>query len=245
MPNLRQQLKHDRSRVVANEAVHWTQEHRTTILVTLIGALIVAAIVLGLYTYQSRRDDQASVALGNAMHILNSQVRQAGQPAEPGTTSYASAAERDKAALDAFEGISAKYPNTTAGKYSLYMAGVVQASEGDNGGAEKSFQRARDEGNATVSSLAKLALANLYASEKRDADAIKLYRDLIDNPTTVVSKSAAQISLAEFYEDRNQTADALKLYEQVQKDNPKNALGEAAQQKISTLNTGTAAPARK
>ncbi len=231
------ELRHDRTKEVATEAVHWTQTHRTTIIVTLGGALLLAAIILGAYGYLQKQNQAASAALGHAMHVLNSPVRQPGQPEDPNQLTFGSPQERDKTAIGEFEGVAAKFPRTDAGHYALYMAGVVQLDQGDNSAAEKSFDRANDV-NGDVSALANLSLANLYASEKRDADAVKLYKDLIDHPTPSVPKVTTQLQLAQFYEEHNQQPDAMKIYEQMQKDNTKNPLGQLAEQHIAALKAG-------
>ncbi len=242
MSSIRQQLKHNRTQEVATEAVHWTQEHRNTILFSLIGGLVLAAIILGLYAYMQKQSDQASAALGQAVHVLTAPVRQAGEPANPNELSFASAEERDKAALDELEGVAGKFPRTDAGKYAQYLAGSVQVNEGDTANAEKSFIRARENGDSKVSSLAKLALANLYLAINRDADAVNLYQDLIDHPNTSVPKETAEVQLAQYYEGKNQKAEAVKLYEQIKKDNGNNEFADLAQQRIAAL-TGASASA--
>jgi tetratricopeptide (TPR) repeat protein len=232
------ELKHDRTKEVANEAVHWTQTHRNAIIAAAGGALVVAAIIIGIYSYMQSQNRIAGTALGHAMQVFQTPVRQPGQPEEPNQESFATVQERDKKALDEFEGIAGKYPRTDAGHYSLYMAGVVQLDSGDTAAAEKSFDRARSEGTTDVSALAKLALANLYVSQKRSADAIKVYKDLIDHPADSVPKATPQLELAQFYEANNQKADAIKIYDQLQKDNAKNPIGQLAQSKISELQAG-------
>ncbi|MEO8724874.1 MAG: tetratricopeptide repeat protein [Acidobacteriaceae bacterium] len=237
MPSIKA-LKHDRTQEVANEAVHWTQSHRNAIIATAAGALIVAAIIIGVYTYMQNQDRAASTALGHAMQVLQSPVRQPGQPADPNQPSFANAQERDKAALGEFEGVAGKFPRTDAGHYSLFMAGVVQLDSGDIAAAEKSFTRTRNDGSSDVSSLAKLALANIYVGQKRDADAIKIYKDLMDHPTNSVPKVTPELELAQYYESHNQKADAVKLYDQMQKENAKSPIGQLAQSKITELEAG-------
>ena len=51
--------------------------------------------------------------------------------------------------------------------------------------------------NAELSSLAKMALASVYRNTNRTKDAIDLYKQLIQDPTTTVGKSSAEIQLAE------------------------------------------------
>lgn len=237
MPSIKA-LKHDRTQEVANEAVHWTQTHRNAIIAAAGGALVVAAIIIGIYTYMQSQNRAASTALGHAMTVLQSPVRQPGQPEVPDEPSFGSVQERDKAALAEFEGVAGKFPRTDAGHYSLFMAGVVQLDSGDTAAAEKSFTRARSEGSSDVSALSKLALANLYVSQKRDADAVKIYKDLMDHPSNSVPKVTPQLELAQFYETHNQKAEAVKLYDQMQKENAKSPIGQLAQSKISELEAG-------
>lgn len=232
------ELKHDRTKEVANEAVHWTQTHRNAIIAAVSGALVVAAIIIGIYSYMQSQNRTASTALGHAMQVFLSPVRQPGQPEDPSQESFATVQERDKKALGEFEGIAGKYPRTDAGHYSLYMAGVVLLDSGDSAAAEKTFDRARSEGTSDVSALAKLALANLYISQKRNSDAVKMCKDLIDHPADSVPKATAQLELAQFYEANNQKADAIKIYDQMQKDNAKNPIGQLAQSKITEMQAG-------
>jgi len=66
-------------------------------------------------------------------------------------------------------------------------------------------------------SLANLVLASVYRNQKKDSDAIAIYKDLIDHPTLSVPKTIAQLGLADLYQ-ATQPAEANKLYEQITKD---------------------------
>jgi tetratricopeptide (TPR) repeat protein len=90
-------------------------------------------------------------------------------------------------------------------------------------------------GNKEVASVAKDALAALYADTNRNKDAIALYQELMNKPTTSVSKVTAQLQLAELYQDSNQPLDAKKLYEQIKKDNPASEAGQLATQRLTQL----------
>jgi tetratricopeptide (TPR) repeat protein len=222
---------------LAVEAIKLTQAHRKGIIAAVVGAIVLAAIVLGVYAYMQNQNEKAASALGHAISVMSAPVRQPGQPEIPNALSFASQADLTKAALGELEGVADKYPHADAGHYALYLAGGVQAESGDIAGAEKTFQRAGESGG-DAGSLAKLALANLYNGQKRDADAVKLYRELADHPTQAVPKTTAQLQLAELYEDRGQKLDAVKIYEQMQKDNSKSQIGQMAQQKITALQGG-------
>jgi len=239
LATIREQLKHDRAQEVATEAVHWTQAHRKTIIAALAGALVLAAVILGVYAYSQKQNEKASVELGEAMRTLNTPVRQAGEAADPNQPSFTNVQERDKAALGKFEAVASSFPHTDSGHYALYLAAVVQLDNGDTAGAEKGFERARKEGNREVSSLAKAALADIYFTSNREKDGVQLLHDLIDNPSTSVPKSEAQIRLAQHFDDVKKKEDAVRIYEQLKKDNANNPIGQAAEQRIKEI-TATA-----
>jgi hypothetical protein len=116
-----------------------------------------------------------------------------------------------------------------------YFLGVTSATEGDNTAAENNFKTVASTGNKELSSIAKLALATLYGNSQRTKDAVALYQELINKPTTSVSKVTAQLQLAGLYQTSNQPLDAKRLYEQIKKDNPTGEAGQLATQKLAEL----------
>jgi tetratricopeptide (TPR) repeat protein len=90
-------------------------------------------------------------------------------------------------------------------------------------------------GNRDLASVAKNALAALYAETNRTKDAVTLYQELVNKPTASVSKVTAQLQLAELYQNSSQPLDAKRIYEQIKKENPSNEAGEIATQKLAQL----------
>jgi len=64
--------------------------------------------------------------------------------------------------------------------------------------AEKTLQEVAQHGNGNFASLAKFSLAQIYYSDGRDAQGEAILRDLMDHPTTLVSKEQATITLARY-----------------------------------------------
>jgi tetratricopeptide (TPR) repeat protein len=120
---------------------------------------------------------------------------------------------------------------TTAGHDALYFAGLTYEDMGDTANAETYLKKAMSAGRANISSLAKLALANLYVQSGRTPDAIKLLQDLVNKPTDAVPSGTAQLTLASIY----QTTDPAKAHQiyAVLKDKDKSAAGEIATQKLA------------
>jgi TolA-binding protein len=235
----RHQLKQDAfSRVTlgaAEKTAHWSVEHRSTLTVAALAVVVVVAAVAGGWYYLNSQDEKASFDLSQAVRTFDTQIRPAGSPAQPDSPSFASAKERSAAARKQFQAIVDKYPHTRTADMARYFLGVTSASEGDNAAAENSFKAVAGTGNKELASVAKLALATLNANTNRVKDAIALYQELINHPTSSVSKVTAQLQLAELYQANNQPLDAKRIYEEIKKENPGPQAVQIATQKLAEL----------
>jgi TolA-binding protein len=235
----RHQLKQDAfSRVTigaAEKTAHWSVEHRNTLALAVAALVVIVAAVAGGWYYLSTQNEKASLDMTEAIRTLQAQLRPAGAPAQPGVPSFTSAKERAEAAKKQFQTIENKYPHTRSADMARYFLGVTSATEGDNTAAENDFKAVASSGGKEVSSIAKLALADLYGNTNRVKDSETIYQELINKPTTAVSKVTAQLQLAELYQNNNRPLDAKRLYEQIKKDNPGNEAGQMATQKLAEL----------
>ncbi|HWX54604.1 MAG TPA: tetratricopeptide repeat protein [Verrucomicrobiae bacterium] len=229
----RHKLKQDKFRETAEDAAHWAGGHRSTVL-WVVGILVVlAGAGVALFAWHARQTEQANLALGKALQTANAQLRPPGTPApEAPAKSFTSAAERGKAAEKEFKEIADKFPWTETGKIAAYLEGTAAIQAGDDKAAEEQLKTVAADRDKDVASLAKLALANFYRSSNRQADADKIYRDLIDHPSKTVSKEQVQLEMAEMYESTN-PQQAAGIYQQIQKDSPKDSV--AAQIAASKL----------
>ncbi len=231
----RHQLKQNAFAESTAETISWAVEHRSKLVAAATVVAIVAAVALGVWTFVNYRNQQANSELSGALQKYNAPIRAAGEPASPETLSYASSAERAKAANADFSRIADKYSFTRNGRLARYFAGITLHDMGDNSGAEKQLQEVAGSHDKEVASLAKLALASLYQDTSKTQQAINLYKGLIDNPTTSVGKTTAQFELATLYEANHQPLEARKIYEQMQKADPTGQVGQLAAQKLQTL----------
>lgn len=235
----RHQLKQDAfSRATigaAEKTAHWTVEHRNTIIVAVVVVAVVLALGVGGWYYLSSQNEKASLELSVAVRTMDSPLRPAGAPPQPDMPSFTSAKERAEAASKQFQAIVDKYPHTSTADMARYMLGVTSVDKGDTGAGENDFKQVISSGNRELASVAKLALATLYGDTKRTKDAVAIYQELINKPTTAVGKVTAQLQLAELYQTSNQPLDAKRLYEDVKKDNPNTEAAQMATQKLGEL----------
>jgi tetratricopeptide (TPR) repeat protein len=235
----RHQLKSDRftrATIGAAEATaHWTVEHKSKIIVSVVVAAVVLLGVSGTWYYLAQQDAKANVELGQAVRTLQAQIRPAGTPEIPNVSSFASVEDRAAAAKKQLQAIVDQYPHTHTADIARYLLGTTAIEVGDNTTAEKELKDVANNGNRDVASLAKLALASLYGNMNRTKDALDLYKQLIDKPSDTVGKVTAQLQLAQLYESSQQPAEAKKIYEQIVKENPKTEAEQMAQAKLQAL----------
>jgi TolA-binding protein len=235
----RHQLKQDAfSRVTieaAEKTADWTVEHRSTLIVAAVVAVVVIGAVAGGWFYLSSQDEKASLELTQAVRTMDTPLRPAGTPAQPDFPTFTSDKERAEAAKKQLQAIVDKYPHTHSEKMARYFLGVTSAAMSDNPAAERDFKDVISSGSRDVAATARFALAGLYGQTNRTKDAIALYQELINKPTTTVSKVTAQLQLADLYQSSNQPLDAKRTYETIKKENPGNEAGQLATQKLAEL----------
>ena len=235
----RHQMKQDRfSKVTleaAENAAHWSEEHKTKLAVIVIAVAVIAAIAFGGWYYVNTQDEKARAGVSTAVRTFETPVRPVGMPAQPGVDSFASTQERNTAARKQFQTIIDQYPHTHTADLARYFVGLIASQLGDNVVAERSLQGAAGSSNGDLAALGKFALASIYRGENKDAQAVDLYKQLIAKPTMVVSKATAQLELAGFYESQKKPDEAKKIYDQVEKENPTTEAASLAQRRAAAL----------
>ena len=227
----RHALKQDKFAQAAQGGVSWVTEHRSGVMRWVISAAVVLVVVIGGLVFWSFRSSAAENALGAALDTYSAPLNQPGAPAEPGT--YATAADRAKAANQQFAAVASQYGYMPEGAKAHYFAGVTHQELGQTGSAESELKTAAGAWDRNVSNLAKLALAGLYHQTGRDPQAIDLYNQLIIKPSTTVSASVAQLALADLYVAENKQDQARALWAKIKDSDKEGTAGSIATQKLA------------
>ena len=230
----RHALKQDKFVTVTTSGLEWIGQNRSHVLAWAAGvALVVALAITSVLVYQ-RRDAAANQLLGQAMDIYETPLTQPNQPTEPGVKTYATAAERARAANPLFRQAADQYGWLTAGEMARYFTGVTELDMGQQQAAEADLDKATRAGNKNLAALAKIALANIDEQTGRSSQAVTLFQDVIAHPTTTVSKAAAQLQLAALYET-TQPAEARRLYAEIKDQNKDTEAARIATEKLQSL----------
>jgi tetratricopeptide (TPR) repeat protein len=230
----RSTLKKDDVFIHSTQAgLDWIAENRSKALRVSIAVLVVIVLAIAGVIFYQHHSAAASNAFGSAVSVYSTPIADPAQPAPPGLKTFPTAADRAKVANPLFVDVANHYGSTTAGHNALYFAGLTAADMGNTSGAETYFRKAADIHDADLAALARLALANLLAQHGQTGEAIKLYQDLINHPTSTVPAGTAQLQLAALYEASNKPAEANKIYAQLKAKDPTTAAGQIAAQKLA------------
>ena len=227
----RHQLKQDKFAEAAADTVSWVAAHQQKLVTATIVAAVVLVIGVGGWFYLEQRDQEASLALGKAVRIQEAPLRNPKAPVQPGFVTFPTAAERAKAAQKEFQAVADKFPYTRSAEVARYFVAVTARDAGDTATAERQLKEIAASRNPDLAPLAKFALASLYRTTKRTAEAIQIYKELIERPSGSVPKATAQLELASVYE-ADQPAEAIRIYQQVKTENPQGPAGEIAASRL-------------
>ena len=195
---LKEQLQHDQFTDAVSRTVDYVSLNRRRVTIWAIAAAVILAIAGGAYWYSSHSRSLRQQDLQAAFSVLDAQVGPANQFAKTFPTQDA----KTEASIKALSRVAAKDSGTREGWIARYYLGTLKASKGDTKGAETDLKAvAGSDSESAV--LAKIALAQLYAGEKRVPEAQELLRSVVNKPTDLVSKAQAQILLASLDEHTN------------------------------------------
>lgn len=191
-----------------------------------IAALVVAVAIGGLFFYRSRQN-KASSAFALALVSFHAPVTQTAPPEAAQIVTFKSDTEKYQQALKQFSDLASRYSWSAQGRYARYYAALCQRELGNTAEAEKELQAAGEGRDTELGALAKLALGSLYEQTGRNDQAEKIYRDLENHPTVTVPKATAELARAFIYQ-KTKPNEAAALYQQIQKEYPGLAAGDAA-----------------
>jgi predicted negative regulator of RcsB-dependent stress response len=208
----RKDLKTDKFAAEVFDVFEWSTQHKDKVV--RYGALAVAVLVVifGGYFYMDYQASMRQKALADALHTMEASIGP--DATAPGGLHFTSQTEKDTAISKAYNELATKYSGTGEGSVAAMSLGSEAAGKGNFGEAEKHYKGVVDNGPKPYAALARLALAQVYQSEGKTADAQKLLQDAVNNPTETVSKEQATIALARVTAAGNK-ADALKTLDKL------------------------------
>ena len=232
----RKDLKTDRFALEVGRTVEYVGEHKKRML--LYGGIAVTVLVVAgiVYWYMQRKHTERQAALYEAMRVQEAAVGQSGTTF---VVTFPTQEAKDKAVVQAMNSVISKYSGTEEAAIARYYIGVNATEQGRLDEAEKAWQEVANSGEKPYASLAKFALADLYAAKGNRAEAERLLRELIANPTVLVTKEHATIELAKLIAKSN-PAEARRMLEPLRTE--RSTISRAAISALSEIPAAPAAP---
>ena len=232
---LRKDLKKDEFRETFVHGVESVASHQQLVWIIVGAALVVALAFFGWSTYSRRQTTKAGAALDDGMKIFQARIRTAQEPAEPGQTTYVDEKNKYTDAEKKFLEVANQYARTRPGQVARYYAALSEEHLKKFDDAEKNLKLVDASGDESLAGLARFQLAWVYTQNNKGPQAVELYKQLADKPTTFVPKPLVLLTLADYYR-KTDPAQASKLYNQVKQDFPDTPAVEKADEGLALLN---------
>ena len=190
---LREQLKHDKFVEEVGHTVHYLSDHKAA--VQKYGGIAVGVLVLaiGVYGFMSWRESSRQEDLRQAALTLDAFI---GDQSPTGGLAFKTQAEKDAAILKAMTEVANKHEGSKEGQLAQMYATQQLCDQGKLAECESGMRKIASGGDQNVASLAKLSLAELLLAQGKAGEAETIARELVNNPTAVVSKEQGQLALA-------------------------------------------------
>ena len=190
----RKEMKSDKFALEVQHSVEFVTDHRDQLLRWGAPALAIVVILAGFLYYRNYQHTLRQEALHQAMRMQNATI---GPSQNPYVVTFPTAEARNTAVFKAWGDLAKKYSGTEEGRIGEFFLGTNQADLGQLQSAETHFKAAMGSDDGPYASLAKLALAKIYAGEGKVQEGAQLIQSVIDHPTVLVSKDSATLALAD------------------------------------------------
>jgi predicted negative regulator of RcsB-dependent stress response len=232
---LRKDLKKDQIRESFVHGVESVASHQQAVWLFGGVALIVALAVFGWSTYSRRQTTKAGAALDDAMKVFQARIHSPGEPSSPGEIAYVDEKNKYADAERKFLEVAGQYARTRPGQIARYYAALSEEHLKKFDDAEKNLKQLDSGGDESLSGLGRFQLAWVYSQNNKGSQAVELYKQLADKPSTFVPKPLVLLTLADYYR-KTDPAQASKLYNQVKQDFPDSSAAEKADEGLDLLN---------
>ena len=146
--DLKELRQPDEFQLVGGRALQWILAHQQKIAMAAAGIVLVALAAWGAAVYKSHRETKAGESLAEALRIEARPI--AGQGlVQPGDETFPNRAERNKAAIAAFEKVRGEHGGSLAAQTATLQLALLKHQSGDGAGAIPLFEQfLKDAGNS-------------------------------------------------------------------------------------------------
>lgn len=233
----RKDIKRDEFADAVGKGVLYAETHSKTILYSIGGALLVAALAVGIYLFLGYRAEKANEALARALKVHDAQIDAVSpKPDDAKEPTFKDEASRAAAAKKLFEEVESRYGMSDAADVAgLYLA-EMEAGAGKLAEARKTWEVFVKEHKGHM--LAGQAQLNLLALDRKEGKAQEVaakLRTMLEDAEPALPQDVALYELGVTLEQLGQKPEALLQYQRILDEYPQSPYRSEATQKISAL----------
>ncbi|HEU5235573.1 MAG TPA: hypothetical protein VFU37_00440, partial [Pyrinomonadaceae bacterium] len=205
------ELKHDRFRdatmLMADRLADRVAGRRQQIVYGLIALVVIAVGIYVFVRWRHKHAEEAQAAMGRAIAINGADINPAPPPGSKDPV-FASQQERSERAIHEFEKIAAKYgePYRTEARYFIATNELVT----DRLKAETDLQNL-SQASGDTAILAKFALAQAKEADGNLSEAARLYGEIAQANSPVITTNTANLRLAAVYDTQGKKKEAADI----------------------------------
>ena len=205
------ELKHDRFRdatmLLADRLADRVAGRRQQIVYGLIAVVVIAVGIYVFVRWRHKHAEEAQAAMGRAIAINGADINPAPPPGSKDPV-FASQQERSERAINEFEKIAAKYgePYRTEARYFIATNELVT----DRLKAETDLQ-SLSQASGDTAILAKFALAQAKEADGNLSEAARLYGEIAQANSPVITANTANLRLAAVYDKQGRKKEAADI----------------------------------
>lgn len=180
----------------------------------VIIAVVVLAVLGGVaYVWMNRSEGEGQAALGKAVEISQASIVEIPAPDSTEVT-FKTEAERDKAALKAFDDVAAKHGGEVAEKAKFFAATIRLKSDRR---AAIDVLRGLADASTETGELARFALAQALVQDGKADEAVALYKKIESSSQGVIPADKVKFEMASALEKQGRKDEAVAVYFEIAK----------------------------
>lgn len=229
----RKEIKRDGFMESVGGALEWIAAHSRA-LIGLVGAMIAAAVIIGLLiAYSQRREQQADEALAEALSVYQATLDPvAADPADPKAPTFPDSGSRSMAASELLQKVRDDFGSSDAAGIATAYLGQIAIENGDSQQARALWEEFV--GRASDHMLAAEVRVNLMAldrTEGRGDELVTRLRAMLSGPDEGLPHDLLWYQLALTLESLDRDGEAKEAYLRIVEDFPRSAYATTARQR--------------